>query len=248
MTMSRQDVYGSSTVNRRRRNRAEVQALDDAIVSAIEQDAPVTLRGVFYRAMSAGAIPKTELGYRAVGRRLIELRRRGRVSYGDITDGTRWITKPKTFGGWEEAIEDAARSYRRALWRSSPYSLQLFTEKDAISGVIVPVTERWDVPLGVLRGYSSAQLCERQRPRSTRRPRPVGCWSVGRLHVEGSSLCTGSRCRVQSIGSYQRTDRPMQIHVQRTGLVVPSRSMPFRRRRFERSSSRGCASSSISTS
>jgi hypothetical protein len=31
----------------------------------------------------------------------------------------------------------------------------IFTEKDAISGAIMPVTDEWDVPLGVLRGYSS---------------------------------------------------------------------------------------------
>ena len=29
----------------------------------------------------------------------------------------------------------------------------IFTEKDAISGVILPVSQRWDVPLGVIRGY-----------------------------------------------------------------------------------------------
>jgi hypothetical protein len=33
--------------------------------------------------------------------------------------------------------------------------VHIFTEKDAISGVVSPVTERWDVPLGVLRGYTS---------------------------------------------------------------------------------------------
>jgi len=31
----------------------------------------------------------------------------------------------------------------------------LFTEKDAISGVVSGVTAQWDVPLGVLRGYCS---------------------------------------------------------------------------------------------
>jgi hypothetical protein len=105
--------------------------------------------------MSAGAVDKTELGYRAVGRRLVELRRSGRVSYRDITDGTRWVTQPTTYDGWKEALEDSARSYRRALWTSSEFALQLFTEKDAISGVILPITDRWDITLGVLRGYSS---------------------------------------------------------------------------------------------
>ena len=41
------------------------------------------------------------------------------------------------------------------MWNDSPFALQLFTEKDAISGVVLPVTNQWDLPLGVLRGYVS---------------------------------------------------------------------------------------------
>ncbi len=129
--------------------------LDEAIIRAVEDDKPVTLRGVFYRAMSAGAVPKTELGYAAVGRRLVQLRRQGRVSYRDITDGTRWVFKPRSFDGWQEALAESANSYRQALWNRSEYRLQLFTEKDAISGIIALITQAWDISLGVLRGYAS---------------------------------------------------------------------------------------------
>ena len=52
-------------------------------------------------------------------------------------------------------LEDAAASYRRALWRDQAAEVQIYSEKDAISGVVLPVTRRWDVPLGIVRGYSS---------------------------------------------------------------------------------------------
>jgi hypothetical protein len=52
-------------------------------------------------------------------------------------------------------LDDAAASYRRALWRDQPVDVHVYSEKDAISGVVLPVTERYDVPLGVLRGYVS---------------------------------------------------------------------------------------------
>ncbi len=148
-------TYGPSTVKRARRTRAEMNVLDEAIVRAVELEAPTTLRSVFYRVVSAGAISKTEDSYRAVGRRLKELRRTGRVSYSDITDGTRWITAPTTFDSIDDALHTTAVLYRRRLWTESTFNLQLFTEKDAISGVVLPVTEEWDVPLGVLRGYVS---------------------------------------------------------------------------------------------
>jgi hypothetical protein len=150
------DTYGPSTVNRRRRRTdLQLEVIDEAIVAAVEEDHPVTLRGVYYRVVSAGAVDKTENGYRLVGRELIKLRRSGVIPYTRITDGTRWITKPTTWSSIDEMLDDAASSYRRALWHDTADEVMIFTEKDAISGVILPITSRWDVPLGVLRGYSS---------------------------------------------------------------------------------------------
>ena len=66
----------------------------------------MTLRGVFYRVVSAGAVEKTELGYRLVGRQLLKLAGRPR-SYADITDGTRWISAIH-LGQPNQMLEDAA--------------------------------------------------------------------------------------------------------------------------------------------
>jgi hypothetical protein len=148
-------LYGASPVKRQRRTRAELAAVDDAIVQAVETEHPVTLRGVFYRVVSAGEVEKTEDGYRLIGRELLKLRRAGAIRYDWITDGTRWINKPDSYDDLDQMLEDAAASYRRALWRSQAAEVQIYSEKDAISGVILPVTRRWDVPLGIVRGYSS---------------------------------------------------------------------------------------------
>jgi hypothetical protein len=148
-------AYGSSTVKRRRRSDIELAQVDEAIVAAVESEHPVSLRGVYYRVVSAGAVEKTELGHRLVGRRLLALRREAVIPYSWITDGTRWISKPDSWSGLDQMLEDAAASYRRALWRDQAVEVHVFTEKDAISGVVMPVTARWDVPLGVLRGYTS---------------------------------------------------------------------------------------------
>ncbi len=148
-------VYGSSTVKRRRPTQQQLGALAADIASAVEADKPVTLRGVFYRVVSAGGVEKTELGYRQVGRMLLKLRRAGIIGYDDITDGTRFLRQLSTWDDVDEMLSHAAASYRRALWSDQPAYVVVFTEKDAISGAIMPVINEWDVPLGVLRGYSS---------------------------------------------------------------------------------------------
>jgi hypothetical protein len=150
-------VYGTSPVNRRRRRstKAELAALDEAIVHAVSTETPVTVRGVFYRVVSAGAVEKSEKGYGAVQRRLLHLRRTGAVSYAAITDGTRLRLKPDSWSDVEQMLEDAASSYRRALWNDQAAEVIIISEKDAISGVVYPVTAEFDVELCITRGYSS---------------------------------------------------------------------------------------------
>lgn len=125
------------------------------ILECLTEEHPASLRGTYYRAVSAGVVDKTEAGYRLVGRQVLKLRRAGDLPYSWITDGTRWIYKPTSYSSVDEMLDDAAASYRRALWHSQAVDVHLFTEKEAISGVIGAVTAEYDVPLGVLRGYSS---------------------------------------------------------------------------------------------
>ena len=45
--------------------------------------------------------------------------------------------------------KDCAAFYRKALWRDAPAYAEIWLEKDALSGVIYPVTANYDVPLMV---------------------------------------------------------------------------------------------------
>lgn len=129
--------------------------LDAAIITAVSTETPVTVRGVYYRVVSAGAVEKTEKGYSAVQRRLLHLRRVGLVPYAAITDGTRLRLKPDSWDGVEQMLSDVASSYRRALWNDQAVEVIVISEKDAISGVVYPVTAEYDVELCITRGYSS---------------------------------------------------------------------------------------------
>ena len=164
-------VYRPSAVKRARRTDAQLADIDAVILEVLLDEHPATLRGTFYRVMSAGAVAKSEAGYKLVGRQVLKLRRSRDLPYSWITDGTRYFVKPYSWNDVEEMLEDAAASYRRMLWRDQNIDVQMFTEKDAITGVISGVTAEWDVPLGVLRGYCSesfawkvAELLSRRKP------------------------------------------------------------------------------------
>jgi hypothetical protein len=155
-----EDVYPPRSVKRKRRTNAELDAIDDAIVDALTRERPATLRGVYYRVVSAGMIEKTESAYKVISRQLVKLRREGRVPYRWVTDGTRYITRPQTHDDMDAALVNTAATYRRALWNDQDAEVHVLTEKDAIKGVVQSVTMEWQVPLGILRGYSSETFCQ----------------------------------------------------------------------------------------
>jgi len=120
-----------------------------------EEGQPMTVRQVFYQATVRNIVDKTEAGYNKVQTDLVWLRRRGLMPYHWLADNTRWQRKPRTFSGIEQALQDTARFYRKALWDSAGCYVEVWLEKDALAGVVEPITSLYDVPLMVARGYAS---------------------------------------------------------------------------------------------
>jgi hypothetical protein len=148
-------VYATSPIRRVRATKAEMEARLDALAEIVDEIRPCTVRQVFYQAVVRGLIEKTEDGYSKVQRALVDLRRSGCIDYRDIADNTRWMRKPTTYNGIEDALFQTARLYRRNVWRDLPDYAEVWIEKDALAGVIYEITDLYDVPLMVSRGFAS---------------------------------------------------------------------------------------------
>jgi hypothetical protein len=136
--------------------RGENLSLAVLIAQICIENQPLTLRSVFYQVVSAGLKPSTDdEHYKAVGRVLKRLRRERLVPYGWIVDSMRATLKPSSWSGLGDYLETVRDSYRRDFWEHLPEYIHVITEKDAIAGVIQPVTQNYDVALSPLRGYAS---------------------------------------------------------------------------------------------
>jgi hypothetical protein len=114
------------------------------------------VRQIFYALTVRGAIAKAEIEYqRTVVRLLSEMREAGQIPFEWIADNTRWQRKPSSFTGLEQCLNSCAINYRRDLWASMPVYVEIWVEKDALSGVLFEETKIYDVPLMCARGYSS---------------------------------------------------------------------------------------------
>ena len=151
------------------------------LIHYAERHGPVTVRSLYYQAEVAGipGMSKDEPGYSKVQRQVLALRRQGRLAYQHIADATRWMRKPTTFNGPEQALADCARFYRKSLWADADVYLEVWCEKDAVTGTIFPITGLYDVPLMVARGYSSETFCYEACAAREGDPRPYWVLYLG---------------------------------------------------------------------
>lgn len=133
-----------------------MEAVRSDLYEVTEEIQPASVRQIYYQMVSRGHIDKTEAAYKGtVCRLLADMRKAGEMPYGWITDNTRYMRKPTTYKNLAAMLEEQAVFYRRQLWDSQAVDVEVWLEKDALSGVLFPVTSEWDVPLMVTRGYPS---------------------------------------------------------------------------------------------
>lgn len=117
----------------------------------------MTVRQMFYRMLNFG-YEKSEKFYGQVQREMLKMRESGALPYGFVADNTRSYYKPKTYSGLSDMLERSKILYRRSLWDDTPERVEIWLEKEALRGVLWPVTSQFDVPLYVTKGFASVSF------------------------------------------------------------------------------------------
>jgi hypothetical protein len=155
-------------------------ALREALYDIVAAGQPMTVRSVFYRAVAAGLLNKTENEYRmALDRSLVAMRKDGRLPYEWLVDNTRWAEKPATFSSLDDAVTECLDGYQRELWDGQPSYIEVWCEKHAMSGVLSPVTSKWHVPLFLSHGFFSITSLHDRGEIMEAQDRPVTIYYVG---------------------------------------------------------------------
>ena len=121
----------------------------EAIYHWAELHQPVTVRQLYYRLVTLNLCPKSENGYKSVSRICAIMRKDGTLPWPWITDQTRWQRKPRTYDSLQDALSHMQAYYRRNLWLAQENYVEVWIEKEALAGVVYPITSEWDVPLMV---------------------------------------------------------------------------------------------------
>ncbi|WP_428488626.1 hypothetical protein [Rhodopila sp.] len=167
------------TTKRERATNAEMEGRLKGIVRICWEIQPCTVRQVFYQASIRGLVDKTEQGYRKIQQALVTLRDDGLIPLPWIVDFSRIVRAPTTFASPLDALDTVAKFYRVDTWQDEAERVLVFIEKDALTGVILPVTDEYGVPLLSLRGYSSISFLDKVAEGIRRSGRPTFVYHLG---------------------------------------------------------------------
>ena len=151
-------VYGAGTTKRPRRTQAQVRRLQEQILAVLESDHPQSVRHVFYRLTDprlSEPVDKSELGYRQVQQRLVQMRREGLVPYGWIADATRRGHHTQTFSSASDFVRRMHGLYRHDAWSEVDVLVEVWCESRSLAGVLQATCRELAVSLYPTGGFSS---------------------------------------------------------------------------------------------
>jgi hypothetical protein len=134
---------------------------DKMLYNIVEEQHPMTVRQVYYRAVVKGMVEKNGRGYAFVQKRLRDRRWDGMIPVAWIVDESRRIrgfqgSPTETIDEYiERKIRTFAHGYSIDLLGDLDYSIQIWVEKEALLGIFEPITSEWGVPLVPAKGYAS---------------------------------------------------------------------------------------------
>ena len=143
---------------RTRSTKAEIEQLEQQIVDVLAEDSPQSVRHLFYRMVNprlAVTIPKTELGYKKVQGRLVEMRKAGRLPYNAIVDMSRVGYGALQYLDPADFIRRVASIYRSTLWTDDLPYCEVWVESRSLAAALTGLCNELAVSLYPCGGFPS---------------------------------------------------------------------------------------------
>jgi hypothetical protein len=136
-------------------NRERLSQINAIIEEYSKQGYRLTLRQLYYQLVSRMIIPNNTKEYAKLSSILVKGRMGGVVDWDAIEDRIRQPFLPYWVIDIADALNDTKQAYRLDRQEGQENYIELWCEKDALSGVLKRVTSHYHINLMVNRGYSS---------------------------------------------------------------------------------------------
>jgi hypothetical protein len=114
---------------------------------------PMTVRQVYYQLVSRQVVENKLTMYQAISDLLVKARKEGIIPWDWIEDRLRRPRSVSMWGDLSDFARTAEQAYRRDVWATQPSYLEVWLEKDALSGIFEDALRPYGVTLNVGRGF-----------------------------------------------------------------------------------------------
>lgn len=139
------------------------EVIDQTKAILEEYTTRLTLRQIFYRLVSKHTIGNTTNNYKYLSKLLVQARLEGQIPFDAIEDRTRKFVggdnklhTPKAhYDGWLKAFRESHEYHELPMWLNQNTIVEVWVEKEALSGLFGEITDDRNVTLATCRGYPS---------------------------------------------------------------------------------------------
>ena len=132
-----------------------IEQANEIIDEYAEQGFSLTLRQLYYQFVARDLIPNNMKSYKRLGSIINDARLAGMIDWDAIEDRTRNLQSWSHHASPADALQETLDRYREDLWRTQPYHIEAWIEKDALIGVLEDACGRYRLPHFSCRGYVS---------------------------------------------------------------------------------------------
>jgi hypothetical protein len=150
--------FGSQSLNR-------VDLINDILEEYRSQGFDLSLRQLYYQLVARDYIENSVHSYKRLGSLVNNARLAGLVDWSMIVDRSRTSAIDSHWDNPGQIIRTAADSFQIDKWEDQPNHIEVVVEKDALSGVLMPVCQNQDIYFTANKGYPSASLLYRMSKR-----------------------------------------------------------------------------------
>ncbi len=210
----------------------------DAISTVASEYRQLSVRQLYYQLVARGVIEKTEMAYKRVCDASAQMRLDGALPYRQIADGHRTRRAVFAHHGLTDALASAHQLYRRNYWIDQPWQVEVWCEKDALTGVIQPVCDAYGVTYVATRGFPSITLRYESAQALIETGKPAIIFYFGDHDASGRAISDNLEAELRHHGATVMVERvalnPEQIEAwslpTRPGKASDSRQAGFAQR------------------
>lgn len=115
----------------------------------------LTLRQLYYQFVARGLMANQQRNYKKLGETISRARLAGEVRWDAIEDRTRNLERVKSWHSAASILDASAHGFRLDKWSTQPHRVEVWIEKEALTGVIAGICDELEVPYFACRGYVS---------------------------------------------------------------------------------------------